>query len=118
MPIDSWLPPYDDVETMEPKLFNLVDDPSERYDLSKQYPEKVQSLKQDYDKWFESIFADWQESFEEIKEHDKAYWEDKTPPDPRKLFKGHWPWDKVDANPEEDDPLEVFKGYWNPGKPE
>ncbi len=113
MPIDYELNGYEYIVTLPPKLFNLEEDPYEKKDLSASYPDIVDSLSILYDRWFGSVHADWKVSFNEIIEHDKAYWKDRTIPDARILFKNFWFWNRVKADSLTADPLEVFRGYWD-----
>lgn len=113
MPIDYELPGYESVVTLPPMLFNLEEDPSELQDVSAIHPEVADSLRILYKRWFDSVYADWEVSFNEIIEHDKAYWKDRTIPDARILFKNYWFWNKVKADSLTSDPLDVFRGYWN-----
>jgi hypothetical protein len=117
MPLDPELPDYAGVKTEAPKLFDLIEDPGERRDLASQRPDLVEDLAARYDAWFRDVFAEWVTSNQEIREHDRAYWKDRVPPDPRALFHDYWQWKRSDADPEKDDPLEVFTGYWTrPGQ--
>ncbi|MBK1875793.1 arylsulfatase [Pelagicoccus mobilis] len=45
----------DDWRLVGPELYNLSDDPAQRRDVAAQYPELVQSMKADYEKWWENI---------------------------------------------------------------
>jgi hypothetical protein len=38
-------------------LYNLVSDPSEQKDLSKQYPERIDPLRLLWDQWIERVFG-------------------------------------------------------------
>ena len=115
MPLDPDIPSHNNVETEAPKLFNIVADPAERYDLSGLYPELVKELSESYNTWFSDIFNDWKRSNQEIIAHDKEYWKGREVPDPTKLFKDYWPWNHAPpgTDPEIADPLEIFTGYWN-----
>lgn len=112
MPLDPDLPDYADVRPDSPRLFHLIDDPGETHDVAAQHPEIVQELTERYDAWFAQVFAEWRNAAREIREQDEAYWRDRRPPDPRKLFGDYWIWGEV----EQGDPLEVFRGYWNAGR--
>ena len=113
MPLDPDLPDFAGVETEQPKLFDLSQDPSESLDLSAKHPEIVQELQERYDAWFRQVFADWKHSNREIVEADRRYWRTRDAPDPRMLFDRFWQWGLVDGSPESNDPLDVFKGYWS-----
>lgn len=113
MPIDPWLPTFEGVEPMRPRLFNIVADPAERHDRARARPDIVAELKAAYDAWFADVFADWEAAWDCIVAHDREYWRDREPPDPAELFEGFWLWDQVEADPETDNPLEVFTGFWN-----
>ena len=39
---------------MELKLFNVVDDLGERFDLAKKHPEKVKALEMAYNNWIDA----------------------------------------------------------------
>jgi len=114
MPIAPDIPNHKNIKTEAPQLFNLVEDPGEKNDLSAMHPEVVKELSGSYDAWFAEIYSEWEQSWKDIIDHDIAYWKDREIPDPRKLFDGYWPWDGAPAgtDPETADPLEVFKGYW------
>lgn len=114
MPLDPELPSYEGMETQLPKLFNLVEDPSERYDLAATHPALVQTMAKAYDRWFKDVMNDWRVSWNEIKKQDEAYWKDRKIPDPRKLFDGFWDWGRSGQDSVTANPLEVFKGYWSP----
>lgn len=113
MPLDVQLPVYATMGSEKPRLFNLVEDPSERNDLAAARPEIVKELSAIYDGWFADISVDWQKSWEEIKAQDISYWKGRRVPDPLKLFDGFWLWDRVNADPATSDPLKVFPGYWS-----
>jgi arylsulfatase A len=113
MPIDPQLPDFAGIAEPEPRLYNLDEDPSERFDQAAEHPVVVDRLRQKYVAWFASVSGDWAQAYSEIVAHDADYWARRTPPDPAKLFADYWRWDKVDADPESADPLEVFIGYWN-----
>lgn len=40
---------------LPPQLFNLKEDPQEQHDLSKQYPERVERMSAELDRWFQSV---------------------------------------------------------------
>lgn len=42
-----------------PQLYNLKDDPQERNDLSLEFPETVENLTLEFDKWFEDVMRDY-----------------------------------------------------------
>ncbi len=112
MPIDYELPGYENVVTLPPMLFNLEEDPSELHDVSAIHPEVADSLRILYKRWFDSVYADWKRSFDEIIAYDKMYWKNRQIPDPLDLYKEFRDSDRVKMNPG-DDPLEVFRGYWD-----
>ncbi|MCA9046640.1 MAG: hypothetical protein KDA69_20090, partial [Planctomycetaceae bacterium] len=98
-----------------PKLFNLNVDPAERFDVASQHPEMVHRLSSEYDAWFAEVMYEWQMSRQEILEHDRTYWNDRTSPDPRALFDDYWLWRYAPpgTNPQTTDPPKVFRGYWS-----
>ena len=112
MPLDPELPDYANVETEAPRLFDLAKDAGERHDLASEHPDLVRELSAAYDKWFAEVFAEWKASNQEIREHDRAYWRGRKPPDARDLFKDYWQWKRSGADPKKSDPLKVFRGYW------
>ena len=112
MPLDPELPDYRGVRTAAPKLFDLSRDPGEQQNLAGKYSDLVRNLSEKYDTWFAEVMAEWKAATEEIRKHDQVYWQQRDPPDARRLFDGFWQWRGVDADPQRDDPLKVFKGYW------
>lgn len=42
-----------------PLLYNLEDDPLERHDLSREFPEIVENLTMEFDKWYEDVMKDY-----------------------------------------------------------
>jgi arylsulfatase A-like enzyme len=115
MPLDSELPSHEPMKDVSPKLFNLDEDPSERYDLAADHPALVKELSTSYDAWFESVVAEWRSSWAEIKEHDREYWKRRKTPNPRKLFDGYWHWKAAGLDSAAGNPLDFFKGYWSQG---
>ncbi|MCB9953112.1 MAG: sulfatase-like hydrolase/transferase [Planctomycetaceae bacterium] len=115
MPLDRELAEPDESDAPRPKLFNLNVDPAERFDVASQHPEMVHRLSSEYDAWFAEVMYEWQMSRQEILEHDRTYWNDRTSPDPRALFDDYWLWRDAPAgaNPQTTDPLKVFRGYWS-----
>ena len=113
MPLDPDVPEFPAARAEAPRLFDLAKDPGERTDVSMLHPEVVRDLTQRYDAWFSEVFPEWRQASMEIREHDRRYWRDRTPPDPRPLFRDFWMWDRLDASAEVSDPLEVFTGYWS-----
>jgi arylsulfatase A-like enzyme len=113
MPLDADLPSHVDVTTARPHLYNLADDPGEQQDLAAEHPELVRAMTTRYDQWFNEAFAQWQAANREIRQYDRAYWQNREPPDPRQLFDEYWQWQRTDADAERDDPLKTFQGYWN-----
>lgn len=109
MPLDPELPNFAGVRGAEPRLFRLDADPGETEDLAGDHPEVVQELRERYDAWFADVFREWRAANTEIRRQDDAYWEDRAPPDPRRLFSEYWIW----GGEPRGDPLAVFKGYWN-----
>ncbi len=89
MPADTNIPSHEGVETYEPKLYNLIDDPSERHDLSDKYPELVKEMGESYDRWFKDVMADWRKSWQEIKKQEKEYWKGRKKPDKEALIKDY-----------------------------
>lgn len=61
------------------------------------------------------IIPQWQQSRAHIVEQDRAYWKDRTAPDPAALFKDYWQWKSAlqGTDPTAADPLKVFRGFWN-----
>ena len=112
MPIDDNIPDHNEAEAYHPRLFNLKKDPSERYDVSAQYPALVNTMRSQYDHWFTTVMRDWNISWSEIKEHDALYWSGKETPDPKEVYRGYWEWERVGIDSSGSDPLKVFKGYW------
>jgi arylsulfatase A-like enzyme len=74
MECDTIIPLWKDVTPMLPLLYNLAEDPSERYDLSSNHPEIVNELSQKWDKWFSDVMVDYKESWKEIKDTEKKRW--------------------------------------------
>jgi arylsulfatase A-like enzyme len=74
MPCDTVIPLWEEAVPLLPKLFNLVEDPSERHDLSTKYPEIVKDLAKSYDNWFIDVMKDYEESWKEIKATEKNRW--------------------------------------------
>ena len=48
--------------------------------------EIVKSLAAKHDDRFSEVTADWQQSRAHILDHDRAYWQNRTAPDPADLF--------------------------------
>jgi hypothetical protein len=75
----------------------------------------VKSLAAKQEAWFVEVTAEWQQSRAHIVEQDRAYWKDRTAPDPAALFKDYWQWKAApkgtDLKPA--DPLKVFRGFWS-----
>ena len=113
MPLDTELPSYETMNSRAPQLFNLTEDPSERYDVAEKHPELVKEMIKSYDVWFENIMIDWSRSWTEIKKEDQVYWRKKHAPDPIELYEGFWRWDVSGLDSTAANPLEVFKGYWS-----
>lgn len=76
MACDTIIPLWKDVTPMLPLLYNLLEDPSERYDLSSDHPEIVYELSQKWDNWFSDVMVDYKESWKEIKETEKKRWKE------------------------------------------
>ena len=74
MACDTTIPLWNDYIPMSPLLFNLVDDPSERYDLSAKNPVIVNELVKKWDKWFSDVMEDYQKSWKEIKNVERMKW--------------------------------------------
>jgi arylsulfatase A len=114
MPLDAELPDYAGVVPAAPQLFDLEADPGEQRDLAADHPDVVARLTAIYDRWFADVSADWREARARIVAHDRGYWRDRRPPDPRELFAGAWPWaDVKHVDRDTADPLAVFKGFWS-----
>jgi len=118
MPLDRQLDPPTTAPQPPPRLYDLNADPAEEHDLAAAHPEIVQSLAQKHETWFSAVVADWQRSREAILEHDRAYWKDRTAPDPATLFKDYWLWKSTPkgTDPKTADPLKIFRGFWNDGE--
>lgn len=74
MECDTIIPLWKDATPMLPQLFNLVEDPAERYDLSAKYPEIVDDLTEKWDNWFSDVMEDYKKSWNEIKDTEKKRW--------------------------------------------
>ena len=71
-------------------------------------------LAAEYDAWFAEVMAEWRAARSRILAHDQAAWRNRTPPDPRQLFRDEWPWSNAPgADPRTADPREVFRGFWS-----
>ncbi len=46
-------------QPLAPQLFNLREDPQERFDLSAQYPDKLNAMQNDLDQWYENVMTDY-----------------------------------------------------------
>jgi len=115
MPLDRQLAPPTTAPQPPPRLYDLDADPAEQHDLAKKHPEIVKSLAEKHDGWFSEVIAEWEQSRDRIVEQDRAYWKDRTAPDPAALFKDFWQWEKAPkgTDPKTANPLGVFTGYWN-----
>lgn len=115
MPLDRQLDPPTTAPQPPPRLFDLDADPAEQHNLAAANPEIVQSLAAKHDAWFGEVIAEWQPSRARIVEQDRAYWKDRTAPDPAALFKDYWQWKAAPkgTTPKIADPLKVFRGYWS-----
>ena len=115
MPLDRHLDPPTTALQPPPRLYDLDADPAEQHDLAALHPEIVKSLAAKHDAWFSEVIADWQQSRAHIVEQDRAYWKDRTAPDPAALFKDYWQWKSAPkgTDPTTADPLQVFSGFWN-----
>ncbi len=76
MPCDTVIPLWEEAQPLSPQLFNLIKDPSERYDLSAKYPEIVAELTKSWDNWFNDVMTDYEESWKEIKVLEKKRWKE------------------------------------------
>lgn len=119
MPLDRELGPVPEHPEPQPRLFDLAADPAERRDVAAAHPELVVELARHYDQWFADVMADWARSRQSILAHDRAYWQDRTAPDPAALFEEFWQWRRAPAgvDPQTADPLRVFRGFWNEERP-
>jgi hypothetical protein len=72
--------------------------------LAAQHPEIVKTLAAKHDAWFSEVSADWQQSRAHIVEQDRAYWKDRTAPDPATLFKDYWQWKAARKAPTQQPP--------------
>ncbi|MFT5465375.1 MAG: arylsulfatase A-like enzyme [Verrucomicrobiales bacterium] len=115
MPLDRELGSVPEFDEPEPRLFDLESDPAELHDVAADHPELTAELARVYDDWFAEVMADWRKSRRSILEHDRAYWKNRTTPDPAELFEDFWQWRRAPAgtDPNSADPLKVFKGFWN-----
>jgi len=115
MPLDRQLDPPTTAPQPAPRLYDLDADPAEHQDLAAAHPEVVRTLRQQHDDWFAEIIPEWQLARERILDHDRAYWKDRTTPDPAVLFKDFWLWKSApkETDPKTADPLQVFRGFWN-----
>ena len=115
MPLDRQLDPPTTAPQPPPRLYDLDADPAEQHDVAAQNPEIVKSLAAKQEAWFVEVTAEWQQSRAHIVEQDRAYWKDRTAPDPAALFKDYWQWKAApkgtDLKPA--DPLKVFRGFWS-----
>lgn len=112
MPIDHKIPAHTEARSSKPRLYNLDNDPSERYDVSIQHPVLVQTMKSQYDNWFSTVMRDWNEAWSEIKTQDARYWSGKEIPNPLEIYSGYWEWERAGIDSSGSDPLRVFQGYW------
>lgn len=89
-------------------LFIIADD------LAARHPEIVKSLAARHDAWFSDVIVGWQQSRAHIVEQDRAYWKNRTAPDPVALFEDYWQWKAAPKgiDPKTADPLQVFSGFW------
>lgn len=101
-----------------PRLYDLGTDPGEQRDLAAVHPEVVQKLAKNHDAWFAEVIPQWQQSRTRILDHDRAYWKDRTAPDPATLFQDFWLWKSAPKGTDlkTTDPLHVFRGFWNDGE--
>ncbi|MDA0196868.1 MAG: sulfatase-like hydrolase/transferase [Bacteroidetes bacterium] len=74
MPCDTIIPLWRGAVPFPPILFNLAEDPSERYDLSAKYPGIVDSLTNKWNLWFSDVMNDYDKSWKEIKTAEKERW--------------------------------------------
>jgi len=118
MPLDRQLDLPTTISQPPPRLYDLDADPAEQHDLATGHPEIVKSLAAKHDAWFSEVIADWQQSHARIFAQDRAYWQDRTAPDPVALFKDYWQWKSAPkgTDPKTADPLEIFLGFWNDGE--
>ncbi len=65
--IDPSLPEREISNPQEPCLYNLEQDPGEKNDLAKEYPEKVKKMEKEWKKWFDDVMNDWHNSWSLIK---------------------------------------------------
>ena len=59
MDIDTSLPERTLSPSTPPALFDLETDPYEMVDLAGSHPDKVDSMRRQWDNWFEGVLADW-----------------------------------------------------------
>jgi arylsulfatase A-like enzyme len=97
MPLDRELGPVPDYKQPQPRLFDLITDPSERHNLASANPDLVADLAHRYDAWFADVMTDWQQSRRSIIEHDISYWLNRPLPDSATLPREFWHWDKGPA---------------------
>ena len=115
MPLDRQLDPPTKATQPAPQLYDLDVDPAEQHDVAATNPDIVKSLTSEHDQWFSEVINGWHKSRQSILEHDRAYWKDRSPPNPTVLFDDFWQWRRAPdgTNAATADPLEVFKGFWS-----
>ena len=115
MPLDTELAAPPPAPRVAARLYDLAADPGEQRDVAAAHPEIVAALARKHDAWFHEVEAEWQQSRARIVADDRAYWQEKQPPDPAELFKDFWQWNSAPkgTDPKSADPLKVFPGYWS-----
>ena len=117
MPLDRQLDPPSAAAQPAPRLYDLEADPAEQHDLAATHPDLVQSLTQKHTAWFSEVLAEWRHARAQILTHDRAYWKDRSEPDPAALFRDFWWWKSAPkgTDPRTANPLSIFHGFWNDG---
>ena len=96
------------------RIASLARCTGETRDLAADHSDVVTRLAAEYDAWFAEVIAEWRAARTRILAHDQAAWQNRTPPDPRQLFRDEWPWSNAPgADPRTADPREVFRGFWS-----
>jgi len=62
MEIDKTLPERELSEAKSPRLYDLEVDPSEKNNLADRYPERVNTMIRQWDKWFEDVMEDYRKA--------------------------------------------------------
>ena len=62
MDVDSSLPERDIGPEVEPKLFDIAQDPGEEHDLADQHPDLVSDMRRQWDQWFDDVCKDYKQA--------------------------------------------------------